>query len=51
MVISIFKKIFQTNDFGIKLEKTYATDSELGFKVIVDKDTDISNAKLALYKY
>lgn len=46
-----FQKIFQTNDFGIKLEKTYATDSELGFKVTVDKDTDISNAKLSLYKY
>lgn len=46
-----FQKIFQTNDFGIKLEKTYATDGELGFKVTVDKDTDISNAKLSLYKY
>ena len=46
-----FQKIFQTNDFGIKLEKTYATDSELGFKVTVDKDTDISDAKLSLYRY
>ena len=46
-----FQKIFETNDFGIKLEKTYATDGELGFKVIVDKDTDITNAKLSLWKY
>ena len=46
-----FQKIFETADFGIKLEKTYATDSELGFKVTVDKDTDITNAKLSLYKY
>lgn len=46
-----FQKIFETNDFGIKLEKVYATDSELGFKVMVDKDTDITNAKLTLYKY
>lgn len=46
-----FQKIFETNDFGIKLEKTYTTDSELGFKVTVDKDTDITNAKLSLWKY
>ena len=46
-----FQKIFETNDFGIKLEKIYSTDSELGFKVTVDKDTDITNAKLSLYRY
>ena len=46
-----FQKIFETNDFGIKLEKVYATDNELGFKVIIDKDTDITNAKLSLYRY
>lgn len=46
-----FQKIFETNDFGIKLEKSYASDSELGFKVIIDKDTDITNAKLSLYMF
>ena len=46
-----YQKIFETNDFGIKLEKMYATDSELGYKVTVGKGTDITNAKLSLYKY
>ena len=46
-----FQKIFQTSDFGIKLEKSYATDRELGFKITVDKGTNITNAKLSLYKY
>lgn len=46
-----FQKIFETNDFGISLERTYATSSELGFRVNVDSDTDITNAKLSLYKF
>ena len=46
-----FQKIFETTEFGVKLEKTYATDSELGFKVTIDKDTNITNARLSLYKY
>lgn len=46
-----FQKIFETSDFGIKLEKTYSTDNELGFKITVDKDTDITNAKLSLWRY
>mgnify|MGYP003290900379 CR=1 FL=1 len=46
-----FQKIFETTGFGIKLEKNYATDESLSFRVIVDKDADITNAKLSLYKY
>lgn len=46
-----FQKIFETSDFGIKLERSYATDSSLGYKVTVDKGTDITNAKLTLYKF
>lgn len=46
-----FQKIFETSDFGIKLERSYATDSELGYKITVDKGTDITNAKLTLYKF
>ena len=46
-----FQKIFETNSFGIKLEKSYATDSELGYKITIDEGTDITNAKLSLYKY
>lgn len=46
-----FQKVFETTGFGIKLEKTYATDSSLAYKVTIDEDTDITNAKLSLYKY
>ena len=46
-----FQKIFETKDFGIKLEKSYTTDSEIGYKVTIDKGTDITNAKLSLYKF
>lgn len=46
-----FQKIFETNDFGIKLEKNYATSDALSYKVIVDSETDITNAKLSLYKF
>ena len=46
-----FQKVLETTGFGIKLEKMYATDSSLAYKVIVDSETDITNAKLTLYKY
>ena len=46
-----FQKIFETSGFGIKLEKAYATDSKLAFKVTVEEGTDITNAKLSLYKF
>ncbi len=46
-----FQKVFETSDFGIKLEKVYATDSELGYKITVDKDSDIRDAKVSLYKF
>lgn len=46
-----FQKIFETTDFGIKLERTYATDSEIGYRITVGSGTDITNAKLSLYKY
>lgn len=46
-----FQKVFETTGFGIKLEKSYATDNSLAYKVIIDEGTDITNAKLSLYKY
>lgn len=46
-----FQKMFETNDFGVKLEKAYATDSSLGFKVSILENTDIKSAKLSLYKF
>ena len=46
-----FQKIFETNDFGINMERSYATDSLIAYKVNVDENTDITNAKLTLYKF
>ena len=46
-----FQKIFETNDFGIRLEKSYATDDTLAYKITVDEGTEITNAKLTLYKF
>lgn len=46
-----FQKIFETKDFGIKLDKSYATESELGYTVTIDKETDVTGAKLSLYKF
>lgn len=46
-----FQKVFETSGFGISLEKLYATESSLIYKVNVDKGTDITNAKLTLYKF
>lgn len=46
-----FQKILETNEFGIKLEKEYTTDSGLYFKVTFDEGTDVTSAKLSLLKY
>ncbi len=46
-----FQKIFETSGFGIKLEKAYATEESLAYKVTIDSGTDITNAKLTLYQY
>ena len=46
-----FQKVLETTGFGIKLEKGYATDSSLSYKITVDEGTDITNAKLTLYKF
>jgi len=46
-----FQKVFETTSFGIKLEKAYATDSSLAFRVTIEEGTDITNAKLSLYKF
>lgn len=46
-----FQKIFETNGFGIKLEKAYATSESISYKVIIEEGTDVTNAKLTLYRY
>lgn len=46
-----FQKVFETTSFGIKLEKAYATNDSLAFRVVIEEGTDITNAKLSLYKF
>ena len=46
-----FQKVVETSGFGIKLEKEFATNNSLSYKVSVDENADISNAKLTLYVY
>lgn len=46
-----FQKVLETTGFGIKLDKAYATDSSLAYKITVEEGTDITNAKLTLYKF
>lgn len=46
-----FQKVLETSGFGIKMEKSYATESSLSYKITIDEGTDITNAKLALYKF
>ena len=46
-----FQKIFETNSFGIGLEKSYATSSEIGYKINIAAGGNVKNAKLTLKKY
>jgi len=46
-----FQKVFETTSFGIKLEKAYATEDSLAYKISIEEGTDITNAKLTLYKF
>ena len=46
-----FQKIFETSDFGISLEKSYVTSSQIGYKINLANDGDISDARLTLKKF
>lgn len=46
-----YQKVFETSSFGITLEKILATESSLTYKVNIEKNTDITNAKLTLYQF
>ena len=46
-----FQKIFETNSFGVSITKSYATSSELGYKITVDRDSDITDVRVTLKKY
>ena len=46
-----FQKIFETNDFGVNISKSYATSSELGYKITVDEDSDITDVRVTLKRF
>lgn len=46
-----FQKVLETNGFGIKLEKTYATYDSLSYKITVEDNAEIVGAKLTLKKF
>lgn len=46
-----FQKVVETSGFGIKMEKEFATNNSLSYKVSVDENADITNAKLTLYVF
>ena len=46
-----YQSIEETSGFGIKMEKSYVTDSSLAYTIVVDEDFDIYSANLSLYKF
>ena len=46
-----FQKVLETTNFGIKLEKSYATTDSLVYKLTIDEGTDITNARISLQKF
>ena len=44
-----FQKIFKTSDLGISLEKNFATDSSLGYKINFSENTDVNMARLVIF--
>lgn len=45
------QKIIETNPLGITIEKSYATEDELGYLITVDKDCEATSANLILKKF
>ena len=46
-----FQKIFETNAFGVSILKSYAGENELGYKVIVDEGSDITDVRITLKEF
>lgn len=46
-----FQKMFKTDSFGISLDKAYAKDDSLTYKLVIGSDTQVSDATLTLYKF
>ncbi len=44
-----FQKTFKTKDLGLTLEKVYATDDSLSYKIIFDENTDVTKVHISIY--
>ena len=44
-----FQKIFKTKDLGLTLEKAYATENSLAYKIIFDENSDVTKARITIY--
>lgn len=45
-----FQKTFRTKDLGITLEKIYASEDSLSYRVKFDDNTDVSKVRVVLYE-
>lgn len=46
-----FQKMFKTDTFGINLEKSYAKEDSITYKLTIGSDTKVNDANLTLYKF
>ena len=46
-----FQKIFETSGFGISLEKSYVTSNQIGYKVKIEGNGNVQDARLTLKKF
>lgn len=44
-----FQKTFKTEDLGISLERVYATDSSLAYRIVFDENTDVTRVHISIY--
>lgn len=44
-----FQKTFKTKDLGLALEKVYATDDSLSYKVLFDENAEVSRVHISIY--
>lgn len=44
-----FQKTFKTKELGLTLEKTYATDNSLAYRILFDENTEVTKAHITIY--
>jgi len=44
-----FQKTFRTNELGITLEKVYATDNSLSYKINFDENSEVTETRIVIY--